>query len=127
MSVYQTPPATFDDLVEPMPENVRRNARDLRLLITEALPDAEENIYGGKKMGNSLYSIGGPNNVVCGLQPTERTCKLFVHGWRNLQDLGLRLEGSGKNARHVKVDAVTDENRDLLTNLVLEARRACSL
>lgn len=56
----------------------------------------------------ALYSIGGPHNVVCGIQPTASACKLFFHGWKGLAESGFVLEGSGKYARHIKIRS-TDE------------------
>lgn len=89
------------------------------------MSDADEHVYGGTKMGNAPYSIGGPNEVISGLQPAERICKLFVHGWKELERLGIKMEGSGKNARHLKVNSVSDENRESIATIIREARRAC--
>lgn len=93
-------PASFSEMIDPLPGSIRDVALKLRSTVQAALPDAEEAIGGGGKIGMALYSIGGPHNVVCGIQPTASACKLFFHGWKGLAESGFVLEGSGKYARH---------------------------
>jgi len=96
-------PASFGDIVANLPSAVRNTASKLRRAVRAALPDCDEAIGGGGKIGMALYSLGGPRNVVCGIQPTSSGCKLFFHAWRSLEERGFVLEGSGKHARHVKI------------------------
>jgi hypothetical protein len=103
MPVYKQPPTTFDELINPLPKEVQGISKRLRKSIIEALPDVDEVINGGKKMGMALYSINNTNNVICGFQPTDTMCKLFFHGWKELENRGFKLEGTGKNARHIKI------------------------
>lgn len=103
MTTYTQPPTTFADLIAPFPAAVRESATTLRTLILEAMPEAHEDVSGGLKFAMALYSLGQPTNVACGLQPTAEHCKLYLHHVRPGDVNGLRLEGSGKNARHVKV------------------------
>lgn len=103
MPTYPHPPSTFAELVAPFPATVREAADALRARIREALPEAHEHVSGGLKFGTALYSVGRPTNVACGLQPTEAHCKLYLHHVRPGDVTGLRLEGTGTNARHVKV------------------------
>ena len=81
----QSGPTTFSDLVEPLPKDMRDVATRFRAIVKAALPSADEAVSGGAKMGMALYSIGGANNVICGIQPTETMCKVFFHGWENLK------------------------------------------
>jgi hypothetical protein len=103
MTTYEQPPTTFADLIAPFPADVRESAASLRSLIFEAMPDANEHVSGGLRFGTALYSLGRPTNVACGLQPTATHCKLYLHHVRPGEVANLRLEGSGKNTRHVKV------------------------
>lgn len=103
MTIYSRPPRTFEDLVEPFPAEVRETANFLRQLIKDILPEADENVYGGVKMANVLYSIGRDTNVICGLQLTNTHCKLYLHHVKAGDASGVKIEGSGKNVRHVKV------------------------
>ncbi len=103
MATYKQPPTTFEELIAPFPSAVRESATTLRTLILDAMPEARESVSGGLSFAIALYSLGGPTNVACGLQPTSTHCKLYLHHVRPGDVANLKLEGSGKNARHVKV------------------------
>jgi len=121
MTTYQTKPITFAELIAPYPADVQAIARRLRGLIQETLPDAAEHIYGGAKIGNALYSIGNPDNVICGIQPATDLCRLYVHNVHDLKHPELKFEGSGKSARHVKVRSVDVPSAEALQWLVGQA------
>lgn len=74
-------------------------------------------------MGMALYSIDEPNNVVCGIQPTESMCKLFFHGWKHLKKAGYRLEGSGRHARHIKIRSSEELEPDATADMIEIAAR----
>lgn len=101
-------PEDFAGLLKPLPKNICAVAIRLRADVLKHLPDADEAVSGGSKMGMVLYSINGPTNVICGFQPTASTCKLFFHGWQKLKDAGYTLEGSGKYARHIKIPSIDE-------------------
>ncbi|WP_248517225.1 DUF1801 domain-containing protein [Salinarchaeum laminariae] len=125
MATYpQDGPTSFEALLEPLPADVRDVATRLRELIQATIPDADESVSGGAKMGIALYSIGGANNVVCGIQPTEDTCRLFFHGWKQLEDGGYRLDGSGKNARHIKIRSPEELDLDDVEKMIEIAAEA---
>ena len=69
-------------------------------------------------MRMALYSIDGPNNVVCGFQPTQDMCKLFFHGWKQLKEAGYRLEGSGKHARHIKIRSIQEVQPEEIADMI---------
>jgi hypothetical protein len=123
MSTYTQPPATFDELVAPFPDATRRTAFALRDLIRAALPGAGELVSGGLKIANVLYSLDRPTNVVCGIQPTSTHCKLYLHHVRPGDVAGLKVDGSGKNARHVKVASVAEAGRPEIAKALAQARR----
>lgn len=99
---------TFEELLAPLPDEVQKLATLIRECISDELPEADENVYGRQKMGMTLYSIDNPNSVICGIQPTETMCKLFFHGWQEFKRRGYKLEGSGKNARRIKLRTLSD-------------------
>ena len=114
MSVYQQKPTTFDALIEPFEPSIQKVALALRKLVQQAFPNFEEHIYGGLAIGNALYSCGGLERVLCGIQPAHDHCKLYVHNISDIKRKGLKLEGSGKHSRHVKVRQLNDENQEKL-------------
>jgi hypothetical protein len=125
MATYQqSGPANFVELLRPLPQPIGDVATRLRAIVTEAIPEADEAVSGGARMGMALYSIDGPNNVICGIQPTESTCKLFFHGWQRLQKAGYRLEGSGKHARHIKISSREEIEPDRVADMIRVVKRA---
>lgn len=119
MTTYKQPPTTFDELTEPLPQEVQNIAYRLRKSIRKTLPEVDENVSGGKKMGMALYSFESTNNVICGIQPTEKMCKLYFHGWKQLIKQGFEVEGSGKNARHIKFRSESDCRAEVIEEMLL--------
>lgn len=115
---------SFDDILKRLPDSIRSIALELRRVIRAALPEADEGIHGGAKIGMALYSLAGPNNVVCGIQPTASACNLFFHGWASLVEHGYRLEGTGKNARHIKLRTLRDVDAADVVRMLAIARDA---
>jgi hypothetical protein len=123
MTLYAKVPTTFTELVAPFPADIQSIASALREVIVNLLPDADEIVYGGLRMANVLYSRGDSTNVVCGLQPTASHCKLYLHHVMPGDVPDLRIEGSGRNVRHVKVTSV-DQARSTGVMAALELARA---
>lgn len=117
MPVYNEPPETFEALIAPFPVAMQEVATWLRNLILAEFPQVEENIYGGTKVANALYSIGSTNRVALGIQPGERFIKFFVHDPEHLPATPFKLEGSGKHMRHVKLPSVPEDRREDLIAL----------
>lgn len=118
VNYQQSGPTTFPELLQPLPADVREVATRLRAMVQAAVPDADEAVSGGARMGMALYSIDGPNNVICGIQPTANMCRLFFHGWKQLEEFGYRLEGSGKNARHIKIRSSEELDPDTVADMI---------
>lgn len=115
--MYATPPESFGELIAPFPTAIQEIATWLRDIITAEFPQLRENVYGGTKVGNALYSIGSADRVALGIQPGERFVKLFVHDPEHLPATPFRLEGSGKHMRHVKLRSIPEERRQELLAL----------
>lgn len=116
--MYETPPETFSALVAPFPAFIQELATWLRSLILGEFPQVTENVSGGTKVANALYSIGSPERVALGIQPGERFVKLFVHDPEHLPATPFRLEGSGKHMRHVKLSSIPEGQRQQLLDLM---------
>lgn len=123
MSTYATPPTTFDELVAPFSREIREAATALRTLVLASIPEAREHVSGGLKFAMALYSIGATTNVACGLQPTAANVKYFLHHLRDGDVPGLKLEGSGKHARHVKITSAVQAKRPEIVHATNEAAR----
>ncbi len=122
MTLYKKPPATIEALLEPLPEEIQTISSTVRKSIIEILPGAQEKISGGNKMAMALYSIDNPNFVICGFQPTSTMCKVFFHGWKALIENGYKIEGSGKNARHIKLRMQSDCDPEVIKKMVIIVR-----
>lgn len=116
--MYDRPPETFAELVEPFPSSIRETAGWLRDLILESFPHVEERIYGGSKVANALYSVAAPDAVALGIQPGKRFVKLFIHDPEHLGTPGFKLEGRGKHMRHIKFVEPPEADREALVELM---------
>lgn len=114
---------TFDDMIAPQPPEVQETARALRALVLEAAPGADEGIYGGAKVGISLYSLGHSNNVLCGVQPAGGKVLFYVHHVKEEDSAELKLEGKGGENRHVKFHSPDEVRREPVLALLRLARQ----
>ncbi|MGE0128374.1 MAG: DUF1801 domain-containing protein [Blastocatellales bacterium] len=118
-------PASFEDMIGGHSSEIQATANRLRALVREVLPEADENIYGGAKTGIALYSIGGPNKVICGIQPSDGACLLYIHNITELTHPDLKLEGKGGNNRHVKFNSAGEIKLEPVKWLLGEGKRLC--
>lgn len=116
--MYRSPPKTFEELAAPFDRGTRETAEWLRSLILESFPSVEEGIYGGTKVANALYSVGSPDSVALGIQPTEGLVKLFIHDPQHLGPSSFKLEGRGKHMRHIKFTVPLEDRMEELVRLM---------
>lgn len=116
-ALYTEPPKTFEELVKPFPAEIREIAEWLRALFLAEFPQLDENIYGGSKVANALYSVGSTDRVALGIQPGRSYVKLYIHDPEHLPETELKLEGKGKHMRHIKLDSVPESRREELVRL----------
>ena len=106
------------------PQPVAAVARRLRAIVREELPEADENLYGGKAVQTVLYSLGGTNNVVCGFQPSGKGyCIFYLHHITAEDSSVFKLEGKGGGNRHVKFSDVEAEGEQELRRLIQLAKQ----
>ena len=72
---------------------------ELALATIEGL---REGIYGQPPVMLALYSMGGPNTVVCGIQPRDGSCLFYLHRIEQDDVPDLSLAGVGRHARHLE-------------------------
>lgn len=116
--VYIEPPDTFEQMIAPYPAMIQTTASKLQHLILNNLPQLTEQVSGGNKVANALYSFTAPNQVVCGIQAGNNACKLFIHHFEQARGMGFNIEGSGKHARHIKFHHPDDIQADTLVPLL---------
>ena len=116
--MYDSPPETFQELIEPFDSEARQIAEWLRALILESFPNVEEGLYGGRKVAGALYHVGSPDKVALGIQPGERFAKLFIHDPDHLGKPSFNLEGRGKHMRHIKFTAPDEDRVEELVELM---------
>jgi hypothetical protein len=113
---------SFEMLLAPHARAVRDLATRLRALIRDSLPDAEEDVRGSARTGMALYSIGGSNRVVCGIQPSPEGCLLSVHYVDADDSSGLALRDEGLHTVHIKFRSINRDEEAALSALVRLAR-----
>ncbi len=89
---------------------------ELRNLIHETLPNAEEEV----KMGWRVIIYKG-RKVVCAITPLGSGANLNFYKGTSLEDPQNLLEGTGVNLRHVKIRKDEDLNKAAIKGLLLEA------
>jgi hypothetical protein len=109
-------------LIAPYKAAVHDLAARLRALVRDAIPDADEAVYGGSRVGIALYSIGESNRVVCGIQPSAETCLVYVHQVAADDSSSLRLEGKDERTLHVTFRAINRDQEAALHALIRLAR-----
>ena len=112
----------FADIVKGHPQELVEVMTFLQALILSLDKRIEEGIYGGKVVRMASYSIGRADNVIAVTGLGKDHCKLFLHHTDKIDPGGLKLEGKGKHARHVKIKSrrhMDDEvYRDVLQQVV---------
>ena len=116
-------PKSPADVFQGHSEGVRRLAQQLRQLVFQTLPDLNEAAYGGAKVRLTLFSLGSPQNVICGVRPGADGCLFYFHHVTPEDSSVLKIEGKGKHARHVKVDILDGPTLQEISRLLLLARR----
>jgi hypothetical protein len=97
---------------------------DLEALVDKTLPEATGNAYGGAKVRLKLFSIGGSQHVVCGVQPRDGACLFYLHHIRPEDSKVLTIEGQGKHALHVRLTELTPAiGKELARLVTLSAKR----
>src|SRR5688572_18642085 len=88
--------------------NQQEILQTIRQLIHETLPQVTEEF----KWGRPIFRT---NKDFAYLKSAKTYVTLGFFNFQKLNDPGNRLEGTGKDMRHIKLKTITDIDRDLLT------------
>lgn len=110
----------FDKLLSNYSDAVQLIAGELRDLILELYPDTYEKIHFGWKIAN--YSLGGTKvDNFCYIMPKKDNCSIGFPRATELKDEELRLEGTGKLHRHLKITDIKEVRSDYIIDLINQA------
>lgn len=122
MSRFQTPPTNWEEVLAGYPAPMQALTVALRDVVRTALPQCTETVQGAKVMGYAQYWQDNRNDVLAMISPEDEHVKLYVHHVRADATGRLKVEGTGKNARHVKLRDLDVDAVDNLLQQVVAAR-----
>lgn len=111
----------FEDLLVIAAEELRPIALELRKVILEIDPGACEVVRIGDKA--ATYGLG-PKKMsegYCHIIPYKSWVNLGFYQGAHLPDPESRLEGTGKNMRHVKISSIEDIHQPAIKSLIQAA------
>ncbi len=108
----------FQDIVEGYPEELVEIMTFFQSLILSLDERIEEGIYGGKVVRMASYSMGRPDNVIAVTGLGKGHCKLFLHHTDKIDTKGLKLQGKGKHAKHIKINHRQSMDDDIYTEVL---------
>jgi hypothetical protein len=110
-------PRSFDDLLSPHADDVRRLAQSTRRLLRELLPAVEETIDSSGPY--AFYGYGpGYKGLICSIIVSKRGVKLGLVDGAVLDDPHQLLEGAGKRHRHIAIGEPADLRKPGVRELV---------
>ena len=98
----------FEEMIDGFNESVKTISCILRNKILSLDSDIVEHVGGGSKVGGASYSIGTAYNMIALISPADDHCKLYIHHFDKVDTSPLKLEGSGKHSRHIKLHDITE-------------------
>lgn len=126
MPRFETPPTTWGEVHAGYGPDVVATTKRLRDVVVDALPDCTETVTGARVMGYAQYWLDDRNDVLAMISPEDTHVKLYVHHVRKDATGSLRLEGFGKNTRHVKLPLHGDLDEDAVRGLLEQVMAARS-
>lgn len=105
---------TFDDIVKNKPLHLQNLIVQLRKLIRGLDTSIEEHVYGGDKVKILLFHIGDKDNVLFGIQPTDKYAMLYLHHTDKIPLEALKLEGNGHHAKYIKISHPSEFKIEIL-------------
>lgn len=110
---------TVERFLDSYAEDVSVLAHALRRFVVEAEPGADEKLQVGWKCITFSH-----RKAFCSIIPHSNWVNLQFQAGASLDDPGRRLQGAGKNMRHVKVTAEADLDDSLAKLIRLAAELA---
>lgn len=117
---------TLDEFLAAYPPEIRALALEARSLILRVIPDAVEMVDPPSKI--VAYGLGRKYaDLICAIQPYQKYLNLIFSKGTQLPDPDQRLTGTGKRARHIKIEALADLSAPSTQTLIEEALRISRL
>jgi hypothetical protein len=115
-------PRTFEQVLAPFSDSIKRLARHTRTRVRELLPDASEHVDASGPYIGYGYTTGYKGQV-CTILVSKSEVKLGLVGGASLADPDGLLEGSGKVHRYVRIQSEADLRRSGVAQLVMAVER----
>jgi hypothetical protein len=109
-----------EEFLTSLPAAVQEVARALQERIRELLPDAVEQRHGGWKVVGYSWD-GSMKSSICAIAPHSGHVNLQFFRGIELDDPEGLLVGTGKSARHVKLQDLSDVRRPAIEGLIEQA------
>ncbi len=126
---FDVPPTNWDEVHAGYGPETAARTKWLQNIVAKALPQCTESVQGAKMMGYSQYWLDNRQEVLAMISPEDNMVKLYVHHIKKDRTGALKLEGAGKNTRHVKLWLDQEYDADAIRGLleqVFAARAAVS-
>ncbi len=93
----------LDKLLKKYSPEVQDLTRQARELVLKLVPDAHEKVYLGWN-GVHFSTTDNMRDTFCAVSPQKTRINFYFTQGVHLPDPAGRLEGTGKNMRHIKID-----------------------
>ena len=116
----------FAELVTNLPVVVQKVSNQLREIVRDELPTANEAIPGGTSTPQAVYWLDQPSNVICMILPGKKACQINIHYLEPADSEVFNIEGQETGNRIISFSQPLDaDETDELTRLIhLGASRA---
>jgi len=109
MDRFATRPTSWEELEEGYRPDTMAITRDIADAVRSALPGASEQVKGALKMGYIDFWTDDSREVIARISPGDDLVRLYVHHIKTDASGRLKVEGTGKGARHVKLAGPVDK------------------
>jgi hypothetical protein len=111
---------SLEDFLKTYPPEIGKLAVETRSLILRVVPDAFEIVDPPSKI--IAYGFGQKYaDLICAIAPYPKHINLIFSKGAELPDPAHRLTGTGKRARHIKIQSLADIEDPTTQNLLEEA------
>lgn len=119
MARFAIPPMNWEEALVAYPMPIQTIPPNLSAVVRAALPEATESDQGAKMMGHAQYWMTNKQDVRAMISPDDHHVKLYIRHVTADPTGALKVEGTGKNARQVKLrDGPAGDIRNLLRAVV---------
>jgi hypothetical protein len=111
---------TIEEFLGTYPAEIQAITLKARALVREVMPDALEMVDLPAKM--IAYGLENTyKGMICVISPYAKHVNLGFSRGTSLPDATVLLEGTGKNARHIKLKSLSDVERPAVRQMLLDA------